>query len=409
MSMEVDEEVDISANKAESSASVTFESTQNGEQIKASDKQPIERQASEDTKSTSCSLIFTLQGHKKSVSSLAISPDGTEIVSSGADGLLKIWSLATGSLRATLDAHDQTDSPSSTQRQGISDVAWSSDGKYIVCGGDDKLVRVWHAKRLELLCEFEGHTSFIFCVSFNPNVTLAVSGSFDESVRMWDLQKKRCHRTIAAHSEAVTGVAFNRDGSILASCSYDGLIRLWDAFTGQCLKTLVHGEAMPIGHVVFSPNGFQLLATSLDNSIRLWDMANGRVLKPTSVIKAQSLLLNLHSLLGTRTTQAKIQTVSMAQIHNFHVLSLQEVKIKRCTCGICKASMSNIHCKVIVMSYCALRRILLNQLSLLQVSIGIHVSKYGISSRDKRYQAQKRHVLLAIVPFLFSCTMYAWL
>lgn len=279
MSMEVDEEVDISANKAESSASVTFESTQNGEQIKASDKQPIERQASEDTKSTSCSLIFTLQGHKKSVSSLAISPDGTEIVSSGADGLLKIWSLATGSLRATLDAHDQTDSPSSTQRQGISDVAWSSDGKYIVCGGDDKLVRVWHAKRLELLCEFEGHTSFIFCVSFNPNVTLAVSGSFDESVRMWDLQKKRCHRTIAAHSEAVTGVAFNRDGSILASCSYDGLIRLWDAFTGQCLKTLVHGEAMPIGHVVFSPNGFQLLATSLDNSIRLWDMANGRVLK----------------------------------------------------------------------------------------------------------------------------------
>lgn len=74
-------------------------------------------------------------------------------------------------------------------------------------------------------------------------------------------------------------MGFNRDGSVLASCSYDGLIRLWDAFTGQCIKTLVHGDAAPIGHVTFSPNGFQLLATSLDNSIRLWDMANGRVLK----------------------------------------------------------------------------------------------------------------------------------
>lgn len=88
-----------------------------------------------------------------------------------------------------------------------------------------------------------------------------------------------CHRTIAAHSEAVTGVDCNRDGSILASCSYDGLIRLWDASTGQCLKTLVHGEAQPIGHVSFSPNGFQLLATSLDGTVRLWDMANTRVLK----------------------------------------------------------------------------------------------------------------------------------
>lgn len=93
------------------------------------------------------------------------------------------------------------------------------------------------------------------------------------------MQRGTCHRTIAAHSEAVTGVDFNRDGSILASSSYDGLIRLWDSSTGQCLKTLVHGEAPPIGNLVFSPNSFQVLATSLDHSIRLWDIANSRVIK----------------------------------------------------------------------------------------------------------------------------------
>lgn len=228
--------------------------------------------------SIECTPIYSLQGHKRSISSLAISPDGTELASSGADGLLKIWSLASGALLVTLDVIEATGRPAS-QRMGISDVAWSRDGQYIVCGGDDRLVRVWDARRHTLLCELEGHTSFVFCVTFNPDVSLAVSGGFDETVRMWDLQRKRCHRTIAAHSEAVTGVDYNRDGSVLASCSYDGLIRLWDAFTGQCIKTLVHGEAPPIGHVAFSPNAFQLLATSLDNTIRLWDMANGRVLK----------------------------------------------------------------------------------------------------------------------------------
>jgi COMPASS component SWD3 len=133
-----------------------------------------------------------------------------------------------------------------------------------------------------LVRQFSGHTSYVFCVNFHPNTSLAVSGSFDESVRLWNLQRNTCHRVISAHSEAVTAVDFNIDGSILASSSYDGQIRLWDSTTGQCIKTLLsEGEkkSIGIGDVKFSPNSFQILATSLDHTIRLWDIANSRVVK----------------------------------------------------------------------------------------------------------------------------------
>lgn len=36
---------------------------------------------------------------------------------------------------------------------------------------------------------FEGHTSFVFCLAYNPQSSLLVSGSFDETIRLWDVRK----------------------------------------------------------------------------------------------------------------------------------------------------------------------------------------------------------------------------
>jgi len=75
-------------------------------------------------------------------------------------------------------------------------------------------------KAIKLL---EGHSNYVFCVSYNPQSNALASGSFDETVILWDIRMGRPQRVLPAHSEPVTGVAFNQDGSSLVSCSYDGL------------------------------------------------------------------------------------------------------------------------------------------------------------------------------------------
>ncbi|KAK0539074.1 WD repeat-containing protein 5 [Tilletia horrida] len=213
--------------------------------------------------------IYTLFGHTRSISSLAFSPDGTKLLSAGADKVLKIWSVRTGALLQTLAGHSQ----------GVNCIGWSSDSMYVASGSDDRTVKVWNATTGALLRDIEGHTSFVLCLAYNPQSTLIVTGSVDETIKMWDVKRGRCHRSISAHSDAVSGVDFNRDGTMIVSCSYDGLIRLWDTTSGQCMKTLVHNDSIPLSFVTFSPSGVQLLAGSLDNSIRLWDIQNVRVLK----------------------------------------------------------------------------------------------------------------------------------
>jgi len=53
--------------------------------------------------------------------------------SQAADKLIKIWDTYTGDIIKTLHGHSE----------GISDVAWSSEGDFLASASDDKTVRIW--------------------------------------------------------------------------------------------------------------------------------------------------------------------------------------------------------------------------------------------------------------------------
>jgi U3 small nucleolar RNA-associated protein 13 len=79
------------------------------------------------------SCLKTFQGHSGSVLAVDFLSGGTQLVSTGADGLLKVWTIKTNECEATFDAH--------------SDKVWglsvSSDGQQLVTGGADSVINVW--------------------------------------------------------------------------------------------------------------------------------------------------------------------------------------------------------------------------------------------------------------------------
>jgi Heterokaryon incompatibility protein (HET)/WD domain, G-beta repeat len=75
-----------------------------------------------------------LNGHKGSVMSVALSPNGTIISSSSMDESVRVWDAATGRKQQQLDGH-----------RGLWSVAFSPDGTTIASGSLDRSVRVWDA------------------------------------------------------------------------------------------------------------------------------------------------------------------------------------------------------------------------------------------------------------------------
>jgi WD40 repeat protein len=83
-------------------------------------------------------VLHTLLGHTADVISIAFSPNGRRIATTGYDRTVKLWDTATGREVFTLRGHTA----------GVEVLAFSPDGRRIVSYGIENMARVWDATPL---------------------------------------------------------------------------------------------------------------------------------------------------------------------------------------------------------------------------------------------------------------------
>jgi WD40 repeat protein len=209
--------------------------------------------------------MLTLEGHDAPVDALAISPDGSRLVSGSYDKTIRVWGARSGEQLVVLSGHTSV----------VRAVAISPDGRRIVSGSADDTMRVWDAHNGAQLGALEGHTSLVSAVAISPDGSKIVSGSWDATVRVWDLGTETQLMVLKGHTGWVTTVAISHDGQRIVSGSKDKTIRAWDARNGQQLSVLA-GHVAGICAVAFFPDGKRVASGSGDKTIRVWDAQSGK-------------------------------------------------------------------------------------------------------------------------------------
>ena len=210
-----------------------------------------------------------LNGHTGEVRGVVVSPAARCILSAGTDGTVRAWDLQTGRPKATLTGH--TDA--------VKAVAVSDDGRLAVSAANDRRVILWDLQTGRKLWSAKGHTGDLNCVSFVPNAEIAVSGGWDKTLRIWDLATGKelwqIGGTFSAFQWSVfMGLAFLPDGSLLAGSS-DHTLCLMDVGTGAVSRRF-EGHTNWVASVAVSPDGRHALSGGWDGTVRLWDLAQGK-------------------------------------------------------------------------------------------------------------------------------------
>jgi WD40 repeat protein len=217
-------------------------------------------------------------GHSASVDSVAFSPDGRFLASSGKDGTIKLWDVSTGTELRTLTAHSSVDY-----------LTFNPDGKTLASGSLDGMIRLWDVSTGTQL------RIFAAAFAFSPDWKTLARGSRDDitlkpdevpisKIELWDVATGIELRTI--NEQDVNSLTFSPDGKILAIDGADYTIKLWDVSTGRPLRTLTGAN---FGPVVFSRDGKILAGRSINSTMRpgefptttikLWDVASGTELR----------------------------------------------------------------------------------------------------------------------------------
>jgi WD40 repeat protein len=210
---------------------------------------------------------------------LTATADGRLVVIGGRDGIVRLMDVETGQLLHELRGH----------RSLIRCVALSSDAGVALSGEmRDPRMRLWDVEVERCVQFFEGHTDGLYDVALDRTQQRALSGSRDTTVRLWDLASGRCLRVLEGHTYHVHSVVWSGDGRRALSSSQD--IRLWDLGTGRCLRVF-RGHTQVIRSVAWSADERRAVSASHDGTVRVWDVESGECLRvleghPVGVLKA---------------------------------------------------------------------------------------------------------------------------
>ena len=150
------------------------------------------------------------------MNAVAFTPDGERVLSTGFDGTLREWHLASKSAGRTM-----------TSRLGRRqyDLAITPDGRRALTVGADQRLHVWD---LETGSEevVEGHTDAVYFVEIAADGRAAATAGADGTVRVWDLERSLPEvRAFHILGAPVWCVRFHAGGRELVAACEDGTIR----------------------------------------------------------------------------------------------------------------------------------------------------------------------------------------
>src|SRR5262249_29972338 len=166
--------------------------------------------------------------------------------------------------------------------EGVRCSVFGPDGKTLITGGHDGLLRLWDMATCKELRRFAGHRDAVGPIALSPNGRIVASwgstGSNGDGVRVWEVATAKQLKHFEGPKEGhLLSLAWSPDNKTLAGGGEQGTGWVWDVLSGNVLQSSAWHQG-PVQSVAFSPDGTKLgsAAGHKDGTIRLRSLAENQ-------------------------------------------------------------------------------------------------------------------------------------
>jgi WD40 repeat protein len=170
-------------------------------------------------------MVKKMEGHRKALSTVALSRDGQIIASGDGEGVLIVWNGETGeTLTQPMQAHGFV----------LNSLDFSPDGLVLASGSWDSTTKFWSTKTWEPQGKaIESDGSYVHCVRYSPSGELLAIGTSDK-ITIYNSSTREPITSLKPHRGWSYLLVWTPDGTRLLSRGIqDATVYEWDALTWE--------------------------------------------------------------------------------------------------------------------------------------------------------------------------------
>ncbi len=205
-------------------------------------------------------------GHGGPVRTLALSPDGSRVLSGGFDYTARLWDFGTQTELAVLQGHDAP----------VNVVAFLPDGRRALTGGADGKMILWDLDKRLAIGEVAAHTSQLIALAFSRDGELLATAGWDRTLALWSLDDlEPVARWPLEHN--ANALAFGMDDALYTGHQDGELLRRHKS-TGYVDAEFI-GHGLPVTSLHATGDGKRLVSAALNGTLWLWDIEQRRAVR----------------------------------------------------------------------------------------------------------------------------------
>ncbi len=220
--------------------------------------------------------------HSPGSMGVAISPDGSSLVTSTADGIARIYQLIDEGAPVLTAEFD-----SGSERHVSFAVAFTPDSSLVALGGSDG-IELWsvNGAEPEFVTALDTEGASIHAAVVSPEGTVLAAGTPDGGVLRWDISNPQQPISLPPVevddplSVAASAIAYSPNGQLMATSAADSQVKLWavsDAASqpSEVASLLLDGDGAIVAMgIAISPDGRFLAAATSATDVQRWDISD---------------------------------------------------------------------------------------------------------------------------------------